>query len=604
MKLKKMFRAIAADSVDLDTEKRTITFPFSSELPVERWFGNEILSHEKGAADLSRLNDGGALLWNHDTDEMIGCVESAELRGKRGYATVRFANTDRANEVLGMIQDGILKNVSFGYQLQEMELTKSEKGQPDTYTATKWMPFEVSFVSVPADPTVGVGRSDANEELEVKITDKQQIDSKGVIKMDPKEIEVLENKAREEAQKQERERSSAIVALGEKHKMQDLARDFVNNGKPVDEFRAAVLEKMGTQKPITGTEADIGLTEKEVRDFSFMRAINALAEPNNFRAQEAAKFEREVSDAAAKKMGKTARGIYVPYEILRAKRDLTKGTPADGGYTVGTETLGSSFIELLRKKSALDRAGATVLNGLVGDIAIPKQSGAATAYWVAENSAPTESKQAFGQVAMSPKTVAAYTDISRKLRLQSSIDIEALVKADLARVLALALDYAGLYGSGSSNQPQGLAGGSFVTGLNTKDLASAGDPTYAEVVDMESLIAADDADVANMKYILSATMRGKMKSKVKFSSTDSLTVWEQGGTVNGYDAIVSNQVAAADLFFGNWNDLLIGLWSGIDLLVDPYTGSNAGTVRVTVFQDADIAARHGESFCYANDSIS
>ncbi len=141
-----------------------------------------------------------------------------------------------------------------------------------------------------------------------------------------------------------------------------------------------------------------------------------------------------------------------------------------------------------------------------------------------------------------------------------------------------------------------------MTGLNTKDFASAGDPTYQEVVDMEALISADNADVANMKYILSAVMRGKMKGHVKFATTDSMTVWEQGGTVNGYEAIVSNQVADNDLFFGNFADLLIGLWSGIDLLVDPYTGSSAGTVRVTVFQDADIAARHGESFCYGNEN--
>jgi HK97 family phage major capsid protein/HK97 family phage prohead protease len=618
MKLKKLFRTISADEVKLDEEKRTITFPFSSELPVERWFGNEVLSHAKGAADLSRLNKGGALLWNHDTDQMIGCVDEADISAdKRGYCTVRFADTPAANEKMGMVKDGILKNVSFGYQINEMELTKSEKGKPDLYTATKWMPFEVSFVSVPADPSVGVGRSENDEEeIEVKIINKK---SKGapmpeVNITDPapvKETKIDAAALRTDAIQEERVRISAITGLGTQFKQEDLARQFVNSGKSLEDFRAAVLEKMGAvQKPInSGTESDLGLTEKESRQFSFLRICNALANPTDRKAQEAAKFEREISEAEAKRSGKTPRGFLVPTDVLRAKmtgqRDMTAGTSSAGGYSVATELDSQSFIELLRNKMVMQRLGCKVLNGLSSNISIPKLASASTAYWVAENSALTESAPALGQVAMSPKTVGGFVDISRRLLIQSDLSVDNLVKEDLAQVIGLAIDAKALYGDGSSNTITGLRS---ATGLNTVDFANS-DPTWPEIVDMETQISADNADVASMKYIVNAQGRGKLKSTLVTATYGDRMIWGSDNLVNGYNVEVSNQVSKLssvdyDYWFGDFSQAILGFFSGLDVLVDPYTGGTAGTVRIIAMQDVDFAVRHGESFCYGNKTIS
>lgn len=552
---------------------------------------------------MERLMAGAPLLWNHDWDKQLGIVEKAWIGDdKRGYVKVKFSKSDFAQEKFQDIQDGILKGVSFGYMIKEMKLTKeSEDG--DEYTVTKYLPFEVTVCTVPADISVGVGR-----DLEDGV-DKITIENKPVIDPDP----VVDQEAlaktlaaeaaqkariimeREEVLKAERERSAAIRALCTKHGMSESADHFVNNGSSIDEVKSAILEKMGVnQKPVTGNEAVVGMSEKEMEKYSFARVLHALANPNDKRAQEAAKFEMELSTAAAQKGGKAARGIIVPVDMLRQKRDLSVGTSTAGGHLVQTDLLSGSFIDLLRKKSVVNRAGAQMLNGLVGNIAIPRQTGAATAYWVGEAGAPTESQQAFDQVTMSPKTVGAFTDYSRKLLLQSSVDVENMIRNDLAQVIALEIDRAALYGSGSSNQPTGLKN---ITGVNTVDLTSYAAPTYAEIVGMESAVAADNADVGTMKYLVNAIGRGNLKVAPKISGQASFLF--ENGMINGYMAEVSNQVAAGDIWFGNFADLLIGFWSGLDLLVDPYTGSSAANVRVTAHQDVDIAARHGESFCLA-----
>lgn len=597
MELPILTRAASVDAVNIDIASRTIEFPFSSELAVARWFGDEILSHELKSADLARLNDAAPLLFNHDPDSIVGVVEKAWIdKDRRGYATVRFAKTAHAEEVYGMVNDGILRNVSFGYRIVDM--TESVKDGKSTFTATRWEPYEISMVSVPADPTVGVGRAEANEVRVVNVTREQPaqpLPEEETMSEQHIDIEVIATQAAEA----ERSRIAAIAALGERFKQADLARTLIDSGKSLDEARAAFLESIKVdQKPITGKEADIGLTQKEVRQYSFLRALNALASPNDKAAWDAATFEREVSEAGAKAAGKASRGLFVPAEVLRAKRDLNVTTASAGGNLVATDLIASSFIDMLRNRAVVMRAGATMLAGLTGNVAIPKQSAAATAYWVAESGAPTESQQTLAQVTMSPKTVGAFSDISRRLLLQSSIDVEAMVRNDLAAVIALAIDAAALYGTGASNQPTGLK---LQSGVNTKDFAAT-NPTFAELVAMETSVATANADIGAMCYLFHPAQRGALKTTEKATNTAQF-VWEPGNTVNGYRTEVSNQVTTGDVFFGNFADLLIGFWSGLDLVVDPYAGATAGTVRVVALQDCDIAVRNAVSFTYGDADI-
>ncbi len=570
-----------------EMDDRTYEFPFSSENPVARYFGNEVLSHEIKAADLSRLNDGAPLLFNHDVDRVIGVVEMARIdeKLKRGYARVRFSKNEFAQQVLADVKDGILRNVSFGYSIDKME----ERGRGN-FVATAWSPYEISMVSIPADKTVGIGRS-------LLLTD-----TAAPAAPTPDPLPNMESATpdlavvRAEAVEAERSRIAQISALCNKHEMADLGQQLVESGRSIDEARAAVLDKLNIpMETVTMQTAEIGLSVNESRKFSFLRAINYLANPADRSARDAAGFEIEASEAAAQKLGRQSRGITIPQDVLR--RDLNVGTASAGGNLVATELDAGSFIELLRNASALDQAGATVLTGLTGNVAIPRQSGSGTAYWVAESGAPSESQQTIDQVSLTPKTVAAYVDYSRRLMLQSSIDVENMVRADLATVLALKIDLAGLYGTGSNSEPLGLK---LTTGVGTESFAAA-TPTFAEVVGLESDIATANALLGSPVYLMNAAMRGGLKTKAKDTGSGLFVM--EGGEVNGYQGILSNQVESNDLWFGNFADLIIGYFSGLDLMVDPYTNSTSGTVRVVAMQDVDIAVRHPQSFSRGNTSL-
>ena len=615
---------------------RTFEFPFSSEYPVERYFGKEVLKHDDRSVDFSRLNSGAApLLWNHDPDRHIGIVEKAYIDkdSKRAYAKVRFSRSKFASEVLDDVKDGILRGISFGYQIKNME---EEDG---TFIADDWAVHEVSITPIPADPTVGIGRSliSSNEDLsdpsqpntinidnkspEEEIRSAATTASPSVPSMEEKSqetvvdtataveapepvVEKVERSAEvdtaaevKRALEEEQVRTSSIYAVCRQHGADDLTQGFIKDGKSVSEVNGEILDLISKRSeasntPIRSTDMssnEVGLEAKEVKKFSFIRALHALSNPADRQAQEAASFEREVSEEASKRYGKPANGFLVPNEVL--KRDLTVGTATAGGNLVADDLLAGSFIDILRNRMAIMQAGTTVLSGLTGNISIPRQTSASTAYWVGEGSAPTESQQAFDQVNMTPKTLGGYVDFSRKTLLQSSIDVEQFVRGDLAKVLALELDRAGIYGSGSSNQPTGLVN---TSGIGTQTITTYG--TFAEYIGMETDVASANADAGSLKYILNAAARGALKSTEKASNTAQF-VWE-GNEINGYPALVSNQLANNDVLFGDFSQLVMGTWSGVDLTVDPYAGATSGNVRVIALQDVDFAVKQPGAFCY------
>jgi len=603
---KSLQRDFTLEIKQVEKEDRTIEFPFSSELPVERYFGSEVLEHSREAANLKRLNDGAPFLWNHNPDQVLGVVERAYIdeKKKRGYAKVRFSEEEFADSKFRDVKNKILRNISFGYVINKAEEIDN------SIVARDWEAFEVSLVSIPADNSIGISRSinNKNELNHMQNNDKKDnilkeanvsassdaLPTKLNLKnmtTNEKELDLVRSEdAVNKALKSDRARFDQIRKTGKKYDMNDLADEYIREGRSVQDFNQAVMDQWNPEK-ITPKpqDAEIGLSETEARSFSFIRALNYLANPGDRAAREAAAFEIEASNAAAKKAGRVSRGITVPYDVMR--RDLKTSPATQGGNLVQTDLDAANFIDLLRNSSALDQAGATTLTGLQGNIAIPRQSGAASAYWVAEGGAPTESQQAIQQVSMVPRTCGAFTDISRKLLIQSSLDVETMVRNDIAKVIALEIDRAALYGTGSSNEPLGLHN---TSGIGTESI-TANNPTFAQVVNMESDVAAANALMGNLAYITGATIRGAMKVKAKDSGS-GLFLWDGNNTVNGYNAYMSNQVEAGDIWFGNWSDCIIGYWSSLDLLVDPYTHSTSGTIRITALQDVDVAFRHAASF--------
>ena len=573
----------------IDEEKRMVRIGVSSEEPVERSFGMEVLGHSEGDINMEFISSGRApLLLDHDMTKQIGVIEEFKLdeSAKRTIALVRFGKSSLAREVFEDVKDGIRMNISVGYRVDKLE--RMDDKDKDYYRAS-WTPMEVSSVSVPADQSrlVGVGRSE----------NKQHILHKEVKKMENEKQEInldeVKSKAVVEAKAEFKRNSKEILDLASQHNKRDLADEAISNGLSVEEFRGVLLENISNSEPLE-TPSEIGLTEKETKRFSILKAINAMANPTDRRAQEEAAFEFECSRAAGEIYGKTAQGVLLPPEVLAnwSQRDLNA---SDDAGLIGQDFRGGDFIDVLRNSSAVMQ-NATILNGLSGDVKIPKKTAASTAAFISsEGGAAGESEMTIGSVTMSPKTLGAFTDVTRQLMLQSSLDVENLIRNDLAGSMAVAIDNAALEGSGSSGNPTGITN---TTGINTVSLSSAAAPTFAEMVSMESAVAVDNALLGGLVYIVHPTNAGTLKTTTKDSGSGQFVL--QNGEINGYPVVVSAQLTANNYVFGNMQDLLVGMFGGLDIVVDPYSNSTSGTVRVVALQSTDVNVRHAVSFCAAS----
>ena len=575
----------------LDEENRTVRVGVSSEEPVERSFGMEVLGHSAGDINMEFINSGRApLLLDHNMEKQIGVIEEFKLdeTAKRTTAVVRFGKSALAREVFEDVKDGIRMNISVGYRIDKLERYEHKD---ETYYKAQWTPMEVSSVSVPADQSrlVGVGRSKdkQNNNIEVKLMENEK---KQDINLDEVRAQTVED-----AKAEFKRNSKEIIDLAVKHNKRDLADKAISDGISVAEFRGILLENISNNTPLE-TPSEIGMTKEEVRDFSLVRAIRAMANPSDRKAQEDAAFEFECSAEAARQYGKDAQGIMLPAEVLRTwkQRDINS---SDDSTLIAEDYRGGDFIDVLRNSSSVMQAGATMLRGLQGNVVIPKKTAAASGAWIAtEGTAAAESEFTSGSVTMSPKVVGAFTDATRLLLQQSSLDVENLIRDDLTQSIATAIDLGALAGSGSSGQPTGIAN---TSGINTTTFAAA-NPTWAEIVAMESAVANDNALTGSLGYICRPADFGTLKTTEKATGTAQFVV-SPDNTMNGYNVVRSNQVTSGDFYFGNFADLLIGMYGGLDITVDPYALSTSGGVRIVALQTVDVAVRHAVSFCKSSD---
>lgn len=573
------------------TEDRTAELSFSSEVEYERmpnFF--EVLSHEPNAVDLTRLNSGANLLFNHDSDKPIGVISSATIGADRkGRAVVRFSKSDFANQIWKDVQDGILRNVSVGYRIDEITRKGTRADGGEIYVASKWTPHEISVVTIPADFSVGVNRSIQVEEPKTNSNQK---------------INTMSETPKPDAIAFERDRVRTILSAGKEYNSAELANEYVANGKSVEEFRSALLEIVNkrNQKVVDSTKP-IGMSEKEIRNFSMVKLLRALSEPSNSKAREEARFELEMCEIAGNQQQRAVKGTVIPADVLGhplSRADIVSigggaGYTANAGATVSTNLLTSSFIDLLRSKTTALQL-ATQLGGLVGSVDIPKQTSGTAGYWIGEDESATLQDVQFGLTELRNKTVASKSEITRKLLMQSSIDVEALVRADLAKGLAQTIDTAFFYGVASASTPKGIKN---VAGINSFYWADTNKPTYEELIRMETEVEQNNIDSSTARYVMNAKMRGYLKGAKKFatSGADS-TIWEQGNTVNGYGTEVTNQINDGDIFFADWSQAIVGLWGNLEIIVDPYSGSDRGRLKIVAMQDVDFAVRYNKAFTY------
>lgn len=595
----RQYRSAVVHRAAVNPEARTVELAFSSEAPVERMWGVEILDHSDGAIDLEFIGSGRApLLVDHDPSEQVGVVEEVSIGPDRvARAKCRFGRSGDAEEIFADVADGIRSNVSVGYVIEEIEAAGMSEAGREVYRARRWKPIEISIVSIPADTSVGVGRS-------LSITSVQET---------PKMSESInEGAVRESAAKAERERVSSILDLAARHNVRDLGEKAVREGASIDQFRGALLDVVADRGKPLSLDSDIGMSDREVRSFSFLKAIAALQNPGDDKLQRAAAFEREVSRAAAAKTGKAERGLVIPTDVLT--RDLISGTAtgtSKGGNLIQTDVLGGSFIDVLRNKMVLQTVGARFMSGLQGNVAIPKRTTAVTAYWPGENTAPTEGNNVFSQVTMTPKTLAAYIDVGRRLALQSSVDVEALVRDDLATTIAIAMDEAAL-GGAKTNGPTGVRGtsgiGSVAIGTN------GGAPTWASIVNLVREVEIDNALNGAAAFVTNPRVKAKLATTPRQSSgvEGNFLLPAPYDSLYGYPLVVSNQIPSnltkggtsgvcSAMLFGVWSDLMVGQWGGIELINDNMSLSTTGATRIVALAEVDVAVRYAESFAAVLD---
>ncbi len=613
----KLFRVFGLNKKEVNQDDRTIGLAFSSEEPYDRSFGTEILSHNPQDVDFSFIASGRApLLLNHDLEKQIGVIEKANISDadKVGRAVVRFGKSKLADEVFRDVIDGIRSNVSVGYEIMKMDRIKGDDdGKKKPSYRVNWKPLEASIVSVPADTTVGVGRSrydnltdqnDRKEIIEVITRENTMEKAKENPKVEQSPVNVEEQIAK--ARKNETARVKEIQSLGSTHNCKDLADKAVNDGVSLAQFRGIVLDKLGDAKPLDKKDK-VGLSNRESQDYSIVKAIKAMTTGN----WSGAELEKEASDEIARKTGKSPRGIFIPSDI-RWQRDLIQGASGDGGALVATNLLSGSFIEALRARMVVKQAGALVLSGLVGEVAIPAQNAVNSASWVAENAAVTEVNPTYRQVTMAPKTLGTFTDISRHLMHQSTPAIETIVRNDILQTLSNEVDKKAIQGDGTSNTPTGILN---TSGIGSVAMGTNGDQgTWAKVVETWKEVATDNANTGALAFVTSPLQISRFMSIAKVSSSDSVMIMNDQNNMMGYKVFSTTNSpdnltkgtasgTCSALTFGNFNDLIIGEWGSLDISVDPYTNAAKGGTRIIGLYDVDVAVRHAESFAAIKDLI-
>jgi HK97 family phage major capsid protein len=373
--------------------------------------------------------------------------------------------------------------------------------------------------------------------------------------------------------------------------------------------RAAEAERQMNGQPVTsGGDRHFDM---ECRAFSLRAAICSQIPGLNVDAAR----EREISAELQRRSGRSAEGMLVPIEIFQ-KRVVTSTLPAagPGGTIIPMDYAAGDYIDRLREAMVIRKLGARVLSGLTGNLGIPKLQTSAIGYWVGENSNITASDVELDMVPMTPKHVGCLTEYSRNMLMQSSPDIEQLLRDDFAQILARALDLAAIKGGGA-NEPTGVLASS---GIGDVPIGAAGGPiTWALITSLITAIDTSNALNGSLGFLTNSKVTGAASGILKSTAdTSSTFILESPGasTLAGYPLGVTNLVPSnlvkggsgavcSALIFGNFSDMLVGYWSAFDVLVNPYseTAYTKGNVLIRGMMTADITLRHVESFAAIKD---
>ncbi len=624
---------------DKKTE-RVVRCSISSETPYARYMADpesgewvkalEVLGHGPGEIDDTRMRDGLVIQDDHWGDQ-IGIMDKPEVKDGRICGTIRFGHSQKARDIEADALDGIKRNMSVGYIVNEYKRdgVDAATGLP-IFRVTNWTPYEASFVNVPADTNIGVGRAEADETI-TRTAAKPAAEStkeKGIQIMDKPTTAGYTAEQRTKI----REMASAAHVSGEE------VADILTSERSFEEIREELLNRREEYlaelakkpaKPAAEARAviDEGDKAKIRQKYDFAKVLRYYAEvaESKFSSIDIG-FEREVSDELKAKTGRAVQGILLPDFIgnraaaNQSDGSLTLGTPAydtdtaAGGITgiggagknlIETLLLSGQFIDALVATLVLrEQLGAEVLTGLVGNIAIPK-GGSISGGWVAEGSNAAKKNPTFGQITAAPHTYGAYVDITRKLLLQSSVNVQAKVLEWLMYACAAGIETAAFQGAGTNGAPTG-----FCTALTGTAWSNA--PTFDKIVDLIATTKTANSYKPSMKFVGNAGVWAKLAKTRDYevltdgAASGAKNVGAIGGSVRlldtatnkviGRDFVEANLMPDAKLLFGDFTQLSVCLWSGTDIIVDPYANDTNGGLRLVALQDSDILIKRPESF--------
>jgi len=631
--LPRQFRAMRLERQATD-DPNGFAFALSSEQPVSQWFGNEVLKHDKENIRQERLKNGIALLYNHDPNQHMGVVDGYSIKDGVLRVEGKWSSSQFAQEKKRDYDDDILKDSSVGYLIHK--IVRDQEGEnpssDDTLNVTDWEPLEASLVTVPADHTVGKNRStDGKEEFPVAFEVRRRNAPNAAPAAIPITIEVrqmAEEIKVPTAEQLETARRSRITALAgdqefKKHVTETEVRLALDGEMSVGAFAEQISRKMvaANNADLVGTAGENVIRDagKDGKRYSYAKAYRMAArqaKPDAF-PQEDNAFEREVSGEIRKRLGaQIAPGNNVLIPSSSSKRTVTAGTTGTG-YTSQANILSidvqPEVIELYRNRARVLALGATRMGGLSGIVRLPRQDSAATAQWLSETSSVTASDVTTDYVALTPKRLSMQNGYTVELLAESAVDVEGLLANDRNKVLALAIDLAAIV-AGGAPAPVGLLGQSGLALITSSGatLTTGKMLGWTDITNFESVVAAANADVATMGWLVTPQVRGLLKATPMFPSGYAAPIWnsvtrDPSGLEDGplgYKAGVTNQLPknfgtgtnlhAAVL--GDWSQCIVADWGASELIVDPYTQAANGVYVITERALLDVEFRHVQAF--------
>lgn len=420
-----------------------------------------------------------------------------------------------------------------------------------------------------------------------------------------------------EAVRTARKNDSEILAIAAKHNKRDLGETAIRDGLSVDQFRGALLDVIGDDKPLDAPANVIDAPVKETRKYSLGRMVKAQA-TGDWRE---AGLEREVNDEIARKVGRSAEGIYIPDSAWAQRGPLSTAATGGSGAEVvfddfvPTEHRGDMFIEALRARQVLGNLGTTYLSGLTGRIKMPKLATGANAAFVEELADVSDGAGTDGGVTLQPRTMGAFVEMSRLLVMESVPAIEQIIRNDLLASAADRTEFYAINGSGSSGQPTGILN---TSGINNLDISSGTDVdslTWADIIALVKLVEEDNGIVNSTAagFLSHPAVKAKLASTAKVSSTDSVQILDAPWTeLYGQPIEFTSNVPttldpgdggndASALIYGDFSQLMIAQFGAPSILIDPYSNSKSGTIRMVLHAELDVGVRNAVSFAKTDE---